>query len=246
MAECSGVSEYCQECGICSASLPSSGDMVDRIVDEVLRTIKGSSQTVNTGITHSQYPTIPLGVSNHHLHLTKETFEILFGKDTPFEVYRDLYQPGEFASKHTVILIGPKMRPIENVRILGPLRKYDQVEISLTDAIQLGVKPPVRDSGDLKGSAPITVVGPKGSIHLSEGAVRAGRHVHMTNADASAFGIKAGDFIKVRIGGEKSTTFENVLVRINDAWKCQLHLDTDDANAAGVSCKVEAHFVGKM
>lgn len=194
----------------------------------------------------NNYKKIPLGVSNRHIHLTEETFQKLFGKKTNFEEMRSLYQPGEFASKHTLAIVGVKQRAIPNVRILGPLRKYDQVEVSLTDAIYLGINPPVVTSGDLKNAVPLTMVGPKGSVYLEKGAIIANRHIHMTNSDAESFGVNEGDFCRVRIGGEKGTIFENVLIRINDAWKLQIHLDTDDSNAANVRQDIFVEFLGKM
>ncbi|MEN8194330.1 MAG: phosphate propanoyltransferase [Bacteroidota bacterium] len=189
---------------------------------------------------------IPLGVSNRHIHLTEDTFKKLFGEESDFEEMRPLYQPGEFASKHVLAIVGPKLRSIPAVRILGPLRKYDQVEISLTDAIYLGINPPVVNSGDLEKAVSLTLIGPAGSVYLDRCAIVANRHIHMTNADAVKFGVREGDFCKVRIGGEKGTIFENVLIRINDAWKLQIHLDTDDANAANVRNETYVEFIGKM
>jgi putative phosphotransacetylase len=191
-------------------------------------------------------PSIPLGVSNRHAHLTRGTFEKLFGAEKDLDIYRNLYQPNEFAAKQVVTIAGPKMRAIQNVRILGPLRKYDQVEISLTDAIGLGISPPVHNSGDLNGAAPLTLIGPNSSVYIKECAIIANRHMHMTTSDAAQYGLKDGDFCKVRIGGIKGTVFENVLVRVNDAWKPQLHLDTDDANAANVRCTMSVQVHGKM
>jgi len=159
---------------------------------------------------------------------------------------RPLYQPGEFASIHTLTVVGPKLRSIPGVRILGPLRNYDQVEVSLTDAIFLGIDPPVTNSGNLKDAAPLTLVGPHGSVYLEKCAIVANRHLHMTTGDAARFGVKEGDYCTVRIGGEKPTVFENVLVRTNDNWKLQLHLDTDDANAANVRDETFVEFLGKM
>jgi putative phosphotransacetylase len=189
---------------------------------------------------------IPLGVSNRHIHITEKTFHHLFGADAVFEEERPLYQPGEFASRHVLTVIGSKMRSIQNVRILGPLRNYDQVELTLTDAIYLGINAPVQNSGNLKGAAPLTLVGPKTSVYLPECALIASRHIHMTNAHARIFGVREGDFCRVRISGVKSTVFENVLVRINDNWKLQMHLDTDDANAANVRGEASAEFLSKM
>lgn len=241
-----GIVSYCQDCGSCTSSNYGNGELdeqlVDLIVDEVVRTI-GVSKTKES---FSKYPLIPLGVSNRHIHITKETFAKLFGEGTEFQTYRDLYQPGEFASKHIVTIVGAKMRAIPNVRILGPMRDYDQVELALTDAIQLGIKPPVRNSSDLKGAAPLTWIGPKGSVYLPECGIIASRHIHMTPEHAAIFGVKNGDFCKVRIGGVKSTIFENVLIRVKEGWKLQIHLDTDDANAANVQCETKVEFLEKM
>jgi putative phosphotransacetylase len=252
---CKGISSYCQECGACESGActnsynrafidapasTSGNSLIDIIADEVTRTIRAEA---GIPATASNALTIPLGVSNRHLHVTRETFEELFGVGTEFEVYRDLLQPGEFASKHTVTLIGPKMRPIQNVRILGALRNYDQVEISFTDAVTLGIRPPI---GDLASAAPLTIVGPKGSIYREKVAVIANRHIHMSDVDAGRFGVKDGDYCKVRIPGEKGLVLENILIRTDPTWKLILHLDTDDANAAHVCCNTQAEFLGKM
>jgi putative phosphotransacetylase len=228
--------------------------LVDIITEEVKNILPGSfnapfprnnsNQSINNLIL--SLPKIPLGISNRHIHLTSETFHTLFGEETEFESMHPLYQPGEFASKHLVTIIGPKLRCIPKVRILGPLRKYDQVEVSLTDAIVLGINPPVESSGTLDNAAALTLVGPNCSIHLKKCAIIANRHIHMTNKDAERFQIKNGELCKVRISGEKSTVFENVLVRINDNWKLQIHLDTDDANAANVREDTFVEFIGKM
>ena len=144
-----------------------------------------------------QTDAVPLGVSNRHIHLTREDMETLFGKGYELTPLKDLSQPGQFACKETCTLIGPSMRPIENVRILGPLRSGSQVEISKTDSFVLKVKPPVRESGNTAGSAPITIVGPKGVLTLKEGCIIANRHIHMSPADAARFGVKDGDTVDV-------------------------------------------------
>lgn len=235
------------ECSSCATAVYGDNkiddNLVELIVDEVVRTLGVNSPQKTSS---SPYPLIPLGVSTRHIHISQGTFEKLFGAGTAFESYRALYQPGEFASKHVVTIVGPRMRSIQGVRILGPFRNYDQVEISLTDAIQLGVNPPIRNAGDLKGAEPLTLIGPKGSIYLTECAIIANRHIHMTNDDAKIFGVKAGDFCRVKIGGEKSTILENVLIRTKDSWKLQLHLDTDDANAANIRSETYAEFLEKM
>ena len=213
------------------------------IVDEVKIALGNVEAPLKSDLP---YPLIPLGVSNHHIHLTQETFVNLFGEEIKFEADRPLYQPGEFASKHTVTIVGSKMRSISGVRILGPLRKYDQVEISLSDAIFLGVNAPVRNSGDLKDAGPLTLIGPKSSVFIEHCAIVANRHIHMTNDHARIFVVEDGDYCRVRISGEKNTIFEDVRIRVNDAWKLQIHLDTDDANADYERGETEEEYLSKM
>jgi putative phosphotransacetylase len=251
MVNLKGLASYCQDCGACAAKRGSCGRpdpddvLVDRIVDEVLKSM-GEGPGAAEASGNPAVPRIPLGVSNRHMHIRKETFAAIFGPDAVLDVYRELFQPGEFASNQVVTIVGPKMRAIQGVRILGPFRNYDQVELSLTDAIGIGISPPVRNSGDLEDASPLTIVGPAGSAFIPRCAIVANRHAHMPPGDARAFGVRDGDFARIRIGGEKGTVFENVLVRVNDAWKLQLHLDTDDANAANVRCRTSVEFAGKM
>jgi propanediol utilization protein len=224
---------------------PSRTALVDLIVREVALALQARA----AGSTPARDPgarQIPLGVSNRHIHLTAPTFARLFGPGTAFEPMRPLYQPGEFASRHTLTVVGPKLRSIPGVRILGPLRSYDQVEVSLTDAVFLGIDPPVVNSGSLDAAAPLTLVGPGGSVYLEKCAIIASRHIHMTNADARRLGVKDGEYCRVRVGGEKSTIFENVLIRTNDNWLLQIHLDTDDANAANIREETFVEFLGNM
>lgn len=177
---------------------------------------------------------IPVGISNRHIHLTREDLETLFGKGYELTPIKDLSQPGQYACKETLTLIGPSMRSIENVRVLGPLRKASQVEISLTDSYVLKVKPPVRESGDIKGSSPITIVGPKGVLTLNEGCIIANRHIHMSPADAAHFGVKDGDYIDIdALGGTRKTRWFGVQIRVNENFRLEMHVDTDDANAVG-------------
>ena len=226
------------------SSINESDDEIIRIITEEVQKALGETRVP---IKKDQdYPSIPLGVSNRHIHITQETFSKLFGAETIFESERPLYQPGEFASKHYLSVIGPKMRALQNVRILGPMRKFDQVEISLSDAIFLGIDAPVRNSGDLRDAAALTLVGPQGSIFLKHCAIVASRHIHMTSEHAKIFGVSNGEYCRVRIPGIKGIIFENVLIRVNDDWKLQMHLDTDDANAANVRDQVEVEFIGKM
>ena len=239
------TNEHCS-CAKGAATVPQE-ELIDVIVKSIHAVLQSEPQRQSsTRQAGAQSLHIPLGISNRHIHLTSKTFHQLFGDKAEFESMRPLYQPGEFASIHTLTIVGPKLRSIPGVRILGPLRNYDQVEVSLTDAIFLGIDPPVTNSGNLKDAAPLTLVGPNGSVYLEKCAIVANRHLHMTTKDATQLGLKDGDYCKVRIGGDKPTVFENVLVRTNDNWKIQLHLDTDDANAANVREETLVEFLGKM
>jgi putative phosphotransacetylase len=177
---------------------------------------------------------IPVGISARHVHVTREHLDILFGKGYQLTVKKDLSQPGQFACEEQVDLVTEK-GSFKKVRILGPERKQTQVEISLTDSLKLGIKPPVRDSGDLKGTPGLTIVGPKGEVKIEEGVVAACRHIHMTIADAAELGLKDKDIVKVAFGGERGLIFDNVLARVSDSYKLECHLDTDEGNAAKVS-----------
>ncbi len=177
---------------------------------------------------------VPIGVSNRHIHLTQEDVEILFGKGYELEKIKDLKQPGQYACRETLTIVGPSMRPIEGVRVLGPVRRRSQVEISRTDSFQLKVKPPVRESGDLDGSAPITIIGPRGTVTLKEGCIIANRHIHMGLSDAARYGVIDGDYVTVDAFAGKRTRWYDVQVRVSDAFTLEMHVDTDDANAAGI------------
>lgn len=178
--------------------------------------------------------TVPVGVSNRHIHLSNEHVEILFGKGYELTPFKDLSQLGQYACKELLTIVGPSLRPIENVRVLGPVRSASQVEISRTDSFVLKVKPPVRESGDIAGSAPVTIIGPKGVVTLKEGCIIANRHIHMSEDEGKAFGLKDGDYVTVEANGERRTTFYDVQVRVNKAFRLEMHIDTDDANAAGI------------
>ena len=178
--------------------------------------------------------TIPVGISNRHIHLSREHLDILFGAGYELTPIKELSQPGQYACKEQCTIIGPSMRSIEGVRILGPLRKQSQVEISVTDSFVLKVKPPVRESGKLDGSSPITIVGPKGIVTLKEGCIIANRHIHMSPADGAKFGVKDGDYIDVdAFSGTKRTRWFDVQVRVHEQFRLEMHVDTDDANAVG-------------
>ena len=159
--------------------------------------------------------------------------EALFGEGYQLTKKKDL-MGGQFASNETVTIVGQKLRAIENVRILGPVRSKSQVEVSATDAIKLGMKVPVRMSGDLAGSAPIAIVGPKGAIYLKEGCIVAMRHILMSLKDAQAAGVKDGDIVSVKADNERGTIFNQVKIRVDDSFTLEMHIDTDEANAAQI------------
>ena len=176
---------------------------------------------------------IKIGVSNRHVHLSREDLDPWFGKG--FELTKKKTLMGrEFASEQLVTLVGPSLKTIENVRVLGPVRKHTQVEISRTDTFVLKVSPPVRPSGDIKGSEKIVIVGPKGVVYLNEGVIIANRHIHLTPEYAEKHGIKDGDYVDVMVNSIKPTKFFDVQVRVRDDFNVEMHIDTDDANAAGL------------
>lgn len=199
-------------------------NLVSQIVNRVMEQMGESTNTKQ----------VPVGVSNRHIHLSKADLETLFGAGYELTPIKDLSQPGQFACKECLTIVGPSLRPIENVRVLGPVRKASQVEISRTDSFVLKVKPPVRESGDVAGSAPITIIGPKGVVTLKEGCIIANRHIHMSLDEGAAFGLKDGDYVNVEAKGERKTLFYDVQVRVHKDFRLEMHIDTDDANAAGI------------
>lgn len=180
----------------------------------------------------TERPNIPIAVSARHCHLTQETFAALFGPEATPTVAKTLSQPGQYACEERVNLIGPRDR-IDGVRILGPLRSVNQIEISRTDEFRLGVDAPVRDSGNVTGSAQITLEGPFGKVSLNEGLICARRHIHMHSEDAASYGVKDKDEVAVAIvGGGRDLVFGDVLIRVKDSYALEMHIDTDEANAA--------------
>ena len=176
---------------------------------------------------------VPVGISARHIHLTQEHVEKLFGKGYQLTKKKEL-MGGQFASNDQCTIVGLKLRAIENVRILGPVRPSSQVEISATDARTLGIKAPTRQSGETAGSSPIALVGPKGAIYLEEGCIVAARHIHMCPEDAAAAGLKDNDFVTVRMGNERGALLDNVKVRVHETFTTEMHIDTDEANACQV------------
>ncbi len=179
-------------------------------------------------------PVLRVDASARHCHLCREDLDVLFGKGAELTVFRELYQPGNYAANETVTIIGPRSRVISNLRILGPLRKRSQVELAFTDAIMLGIDAPIRLSGDIDGTAGCFLMGPKGMVELKEGVIRAAIHAHMSPEEAAFFGVKHKDLMKLRVGGAASVVFERVQVRVDPATRLNVHMDTDEANACGL------------
>ncbi len=177
--------------------------------------------------------TVLVETSAHHVHVTKEHLEILFGEGYELTVKKMLSQPGQYAAEERVTVVGPK-RELANVSILGPVRKATQVELSLTDARSIGVSAPVRESGDVAGSGACKLVGPKGEVELTEGVIAAKRHIHMTPADAESYGVKDSQVVSVKIDSNgRSLVFGDVVIRVSDKYALAMHIDTDESNAAG-------------
>lgn len=188
----------------------------------------------------------PLAVhaSARHMHLCKADLETLFGPGSELTVDRPLYQPGNFAAREMVTLIGPRSRLISNLRVLGPLRERSQIELAFTDIISLGIENvPVRLSGDIDGTPGCLVMGPKGTIELKEGVIRAAIHVHMNPAEADYYGVKHKDVMKLRVGGAAGVTFDRVHVRVDPTVLLNVHMDTDEANACGLHLAKEFELV---
>ncbi|MEJ6950393.1 phosphate propanoyltransferase [Natronospora cellulosivora (SeqCode)] len=217
-------------------------ELLSMITAEVLKAVK-NSQSTSSACKNKNNDSIPVGVSVRHVHISQEDLEVLYGKGYKLTKKKDLAQPGEFAANEVVTAVGPKLRSISNIRILGPVRSKTQVELAKTDGIQLGINPPLRKSGDLAGSAGITLVGPKGSLTFNEGAIQANRHIHMGPADAARFAVKNDELVSVEVDGDKGLVFKNVQVRVNEGWVLEMHLDTDDANAAGINCGTQVKLL---
>ena len=183
--------------------------------------------------------------SARHIHVTKETLEYLCGEGYELEVKKELSQPGQYASTTKLDIVGPRST-LKGLSILGPCRTFNQVEISATDARTIGVKAPVRESGDIKGSAPIKLVNPNNGkeVELEEGCIVAKRHIHMTPADAEEFGVKNGDIVSVKITGTgRETIFGDTVIRVSDKFSLAMHIDTDESNAALASGEIYGELI---
>lgn len=222
-----------------SNQLTALVDQVSRLVVQRLAEVAGEDERpvevrVCTAFAEMK---VPIGISVRHVHLCPEHVEILFGKGHNLVVYQDLYQKGYYAAKEQVMVVG-RRRCMEGVRVLGPTRANSQVELSQTDALQIGLKLPIATEGTDPTTAPILLVGPEGTVALpggsGGGAFVARRHMHMDAAVAAHYGIKNGDLLDLRIDGPRPTTLHGILVRTKVGWSTEVHLDTDEGNAAGI------------
>ena len=232
--------ESCQ-CAKTSGALDHS--TVERIVREIVLRSAPASATAPTSPAPAKAtaPNLVVSVSARHCHLTDEHVEILFGPGRKLTPQKDLYQDGFFAAEETVMVVGPRRRMLPSVRVLGPTRPASQVELAFTDGISLGIELPVRASGKIQGTPGCVLVGPAGVVELKEGVIRAERHVHMNFADAAYYGVAAGDRMRLRIESSSSVVFEDLLVRADATSKLEVHIDTDEGNAADLdhATKVE-------
>jgi len=205
---------------------------IEQVVRQVVRQRLGLP---GTGRGPAGYqPRLLVNISARHMHVTQESLEILFGPGAKLTVLKPLYQDGHFASEQTVTIIGPRHRTITNLRILGPCRKENQIELAFTDAIAMGIDAPVRMSGDVQGTPGCIVLGPKGYIEMKQGVIRAQRHMHMHPDDAAYYGVKNGDPLKLRVQSNCPMVFEDVIARVDPAVKLEVHLDTDEGNACNL------------
>jgi propanediol utilization protein len=225
---------------------------VERLVREVLTqrlrgqinppTARERSATAGTQAGGPPHPLV-VNVSARHMHVTPEHLEILFGPGAKLTKLKDLYQEGEFASEQLVTVVGPRQRIIPNVRILGPVRNYTQLELSYTDGVYLGIDLPLRISGNHEGTPGITILGPKGAITINKGVIRAERHVHMSTEDMAYYGVKDGDYMKLKIDGPCGVTFDRVKVRYHPKVVLEVHIDTDEGNACDLESATHMELI---
>ncbi|MFC4355502.1 phosphate propanoyltransferase [Chryseomicrobium palamuruense] len=209
--------------------------LIQTIVREVLASLEADTQQTPDS-------SVPIAISARHVHLSEEHIEQLFGKGYQLTKRADLSQPGQFAAEETVHIAGPK-GSFTRVRVLGPARKLTQVEVSQTDTITLGVSAPVRESGDIAGSAGVTLIGPKGSLYLNEGLIVAQAHIHMSPQDAARYQVQDQEYVEVLIDSDRPLRFQRVKVRVSDRYRLEMHIDTDEANAAFLQKKGRGQLI---
>ena len=203
---------------------------IERMVRSILE-----QQIKAPQISYGHKPNLVVNISARHAHLTQADVDVLFGQGYQLTQMKRLYQNTDFASNETIAVVGPRQRMIPGVRILGPCRAFSQVELSITDAISLGLDIPVKLSGDVDGTPGCLLIGPHGSLVLPQGVIKAERHVHMGPKDAEYYGVKAKDRMNLKVEGPCPTTLEGLLVRTHPDWKLEVHIDTDEANCCDLT-----------
>ncbi len=205
---------------------------VERLVRQALSSKLGTNPATEAAANGKPAkPKLVVNISARHAHVTQEDLERLYGKGHQLKPLKALYQDGFFAAEETVTIIGPRQRMIPNLRILGPCREYSQVELAFTDAISLGLEPPVRKSGDHRDTPGCYLMGPAGMIELNRGVIRHERHVHMGPSDCAYYGVKDGERLHLRVHSACAAVLEDLLVRMAPASKLEVHVDTDEGNA---------------
>jgi putative phosphotransacetylase len=239
--------------------ISDSDIMSDNIINEILKNVGGNVTrssvermvriSLERRIGNGSAPTgappnaLLVNASARHCHLTPEAVETLFGPGATLTPMKDLYQPGAFAAKETVTLVGPRSRVISNLRILGPCRDLNQVELAFTDSIALGFDIPVRQSGNTPMTPGCMLMGPHGFFQMDDGVIRAAPHAHMAPDDAAYYGVKQGDYMKLRVGGDVGVTFDRIFVRVDPNFKLEVHIDTDEANACGLNANSSVELI---
>ena len=214
---------------------------IETMVRETLRRYLPAGSSANESAT-ATVPRLVANISARHLHLNRQTLETLFGSGAELTVQKELYQEGAFAAEQMVTVFGPRQQMIANVRILGPPREYNQVELSFSDARFLGIDAPVRLSGDHTDTPGCYLVGPAGGLELKAGVIRAARHVHMSPAEADFYGVKAGDLMRLVVDSEQGGTLSGLICRVSDREKLEVHLDTDEGNAVDLARARKVHL----
>jgi putative phosphotransacetylase len=213
---------------------PTEAELIRKVTEEVTRRMLAGGPGLGPLAATQSARFVPIGISARHVHLSPAQIEHLFGAGAQLTPFKPLSQPGQFAAEQTVTVVGPNGRTLERVRILGPSRQETQVELSQTDCHHLGVNAPVRASGDHRETPGILLIGPMGHLVPEKGVIRANRHLHLSPSEAAEFHLKPNQVISVRLSGDRPCILEGVQVRVAENFRCDLHLDTDDGNAAGV------------
>jgi putative phosphotransacetylase len=218
-----------------STLVTTDRSQIERMVRSILEQQFGKNGSAKLPPAVGHKPNLVVNISARHAHLTEADVDVLFGPGYQLTQMKRLYQDTDFASNETIAVVGPRQRMIPGVRILGPCRAFSQVELSITDAISLGLEIPVKLSGDIEGTPGCLLIGPKGSLVLPKGVIKAERHVHMGPKDAEYYGVKAKDRMNLRVEGPCPTTLEGLLVRTHPDWKLEVHIDTDEANCCDLT-----------